>query len=235
MIIAMWSGPRNLSTAMMRSFGARPDCAVLDEPFFAPYLAVTGKAHPGRAETLQSNETDPKKVAAICAAPVPQPYCFQKHMPHHMLPDFPMDWAQDAKHFFLIRHPQRVIASYAKGRTAFELEDLGFAPQRRLWERLGRPPVIQSETILEQPEAALRRLCAALDIPFEAAMLSWAAGPRPEDGPWGPYWYKSVWQSTGFSTVPHSLPQISSDYDGLLAQCLPDYEALSEHALTIGV
>lgn len=235
MIIAMWSGPRNLSTAMMRSFGARPDCAVLDEPFFAPYLAATGKAHPGREETLRACETDPQKVAALCTAAVPQPFFFQKHMPHHMLEGFPLGWAQDVKHFFLIRHPQRVIASYAKGRAAFELEDLGFAPQRRLWEQLGRPPVIHSETILSEPGAALRALCKAIDITFDPVMLSWDAGPRPEDGPWAPYWYESVWQSTGFSGAPGSLPPIAPEYDRLLQQCLPDYAALSDNALLIGV
>jgi len=118
-IIAMWSGPRNLSTAMMRSFGARSDCAVIDEPFFAPFLAISGKAHPGRDETLTAHETDPDKVAALCRTPHETEYVFQKHMPHHMLDGFPMGWANGAKHFFLIRHPRRVIASYAKGRAKY--------------------------------------------------------------------------------------------------------------------
>ena len=233
MIIAMWSGPRNLSTAMMRSFGARPDCAVIDEPFFAPFLNVTGKAHPGRDETLAAHETDPDKVAALCLAQTSQAYSFQKHMPHHMLPEFPMGWAAQAKHFFLLRHPQRVIASYAKGRAEFDLDDLGFAPQRQLWEQLDRPPVIHSETILAGPEAALRALCAAIDIPFDPAMLSWPEGPRDEDGAWAPWWYYSVYRSTGFGPPPQSMPPIAAKYQPLLDACLPDYEALAAGAIKV--
>ena len=233
MMICMWSGPRNLSTAMMRSFGARPDCAVWDEPFFAPFLLATGKAHPGRAETLAAHETDPHKVAARCKTPQAEPYLFQKHMPHHMLPDFPMDWSKKAAHFFLIRHPQRVIASYAKSRSQFDLADLGFAPQRQLWEQLGRPPVIHSETILQNPQSALAALCAAINIPFDPAMLSWPAGPRPEDGAWAPWWYKSVWASTGFGSPPSEMPDIAPEYLPLLSAALPDYEALSAAAIQV--
>ena len=233
MIIAMWSGPRNLSTAMMRSFGARADCAVMDEPFFAPYLKVSGKAHPGREETLAAHETHPEKVAALCLMETSEAYSFQKHMPHHMLPGFPMDWAREAKHFFLLRHPQRVIASYAKGRAEFELEDLGFAPQRQLWEQLGRPPVIHSEIILQDPEGALRQLCTAIDLPFDVGMLSWPEGPRDEDGAWAPWWYDSVHRSTGFGPAPSGMPSISIEHQKLLAACLPDYEALAASAIKV--
>jgi hypothetical protein len=237
-IIAMWSGPRNLSTAMMRSFGARPDCAVMDEPFFAPFLSVTGKAHPGREETLATHETDPLKVAASCARPQNEKdYVFQKHMPHHMFDGFPMDWAKSAKHFFLLREPIRVIASYVKGRAEFETEDLGFAPQKRLFEKLtddtgARPPVIHSEDILRDPKAALRVLCAALDMPFHKSMLSWSAGPRAEDGAWAPYWYASVERSTGFGPPPTSRPELPRDLKPVLKDCERDYEALSQYALT---
>ncbi len=233
MIIAMWSGPRNLSTAMMRSFGARADCAVMDEPFFAPYLKVSGKDHPGREATLAEHETNPEAVAALCAASVPQRYFFQKHMPHHMLSEFPMRWANEAKSFFLIRHPQRVIASYAKGRAVFDLDDLGFSPQRHLWETLGRPAIIHSETILRHPEAALRGLCTALDIPFDAAMLSWAAGPRDEDGAWAPWWYTNVQASTGFGPPPEKMPDIAPTYTAMLEACLADYDVMSRESLKV--
>lgn len=233
MIIAMWSGPRNLSTAMMRSFGARADCAVLDEPFFAPFLDVTGKAHPGRDETLARHETNPKKVAELCQAPVSPAYHFQKHMPHHMLDDFPMDWAKGAKHFFLLRHPQRVISSYAKGRADFDLDDLGFALQRALWEVLERPPVIHSETILQASEAALRSLCNAIDIPFDPSMLDWPAGPRAEDGAWAPWWYASVERSTGFGPAPKHMPDLAPEYSDLYTACLADYDVMAAHALRV--
>ena len=229
----MWSGPRNLSTAMMRSFGARADCSVMDEPFFAPYLAVTGKAHPGRQETLQQHENDPDKVAKMCLMSPPTKYSFQKHMPQHMLKGFPMNWAKEAKHFFLIREPARVIASYARGRAQFELDDLGFAPQRKLWEQLGRPPVIDSTDILRDPKTMLRALCRAIDIPFDEAMLSWEAGPRTEDGAWAPYWYHSVQSSTGFGAAPETLPHLDKDYNHYLEQVLPEFEVLYENRLRL--
>ena len=233
MIICMWSGPRNLSTAMMRSFGAREDCAVTDEPFFAPFLNATGKAHPGRDETLAAHETDPNVVAVNCTVPTPARFHFQKHMPHHMLNDFPMAWTEQAAHFFLLRHPQRVIASYARGRAEFDLDDLGFAAQHRLWRQLDQPPVIHSESILRDPETALRALCAAIQIPFDLAMLSWEAGPKAEDGAWAPWWYDSVWRSTGFGPPPGEMPDIAPRYLPLLNACLPDYEALAAQVIRV--
>jgi len=239
-VICMWSGPRNLSTAMMRSFGARADTEVMDEPFFAPFLAISGKAHPGRAETLARHETHPASVAAMCSA-APSPgvlYSFQKHMPHHMLEGFPLDWAKEARHFFLLRHPQRVIASYVKGRARFDLDDLGFAPQLRLYGMLSdlvgsAPPVINSEDILHAPEAALIALCAALEMEFDPAMLSWDPGPRPEDGAWAPYWYHSVENSTGFGPPPGALPQLTAENLAILKECLADYERLHDRAIQV--
>ncbi len=237
-MICMWSGPRNLSTAMMRSFGSRADCAVMDEPFFAPFLAVSGKAHPGRDETLKTHETDPNIVAKMCTAepPAGQSYVFQKHMPHHMLEGFPMDWAKDARHFFLIREPARVIASYVKGREAFERDDLGFAPQRRLYDELtdmtGQPiPVVDSLDILKDPESVLSQLCGALSIPFDPAMLSWEPGARPEDGAWSPYWYHSVEKSTGFGAPPTGQVDVPSEFDTVLAACQADYGVLHDRRI----
>lgn len=237
-IIAMWSGPRNLSTAMMRSFGARADCSVVDEPFFAPFLKASGKAHPGREETLAAHECDPVKVAKLCAAPTDTAYCFQKHMPHHMLDGFPMDWAAQgsdnaAKHFFLIREPARVIASYAKGRDIFDLDDLGYAPQRRLWEQFGRPPVIDSMDILRWPKTMLSQLCHTIDIPFDEAMLSWEKGLRAADGAWAPYWYKSVENSTGFTAPPETEPVVLPQYQDMLKACEADYREMEARKLTL--
>lgn len=239
-VICMWSGPRNLSTAMMRSFGSRSDCAVLDEPFFAPFLAVSGKAHPGRTETLAEHETDPERVAQCCIQSPPggEPLFFQKHMPHHMLSGFPMDWARQARHFFLIRDPARVIASYAKGRAAFEPDDLGFAPQRRIYDQLtamtGQDiPVVDSLDILTDPRSVLCQLCEALEIAFDPAMLSWDAGSRPEDGAWAPYWYKSVENSTGFGDPPSGEVQLSGENAGFEAACRPDYGALHRRRIRV--
>lgn len=232
-IIAMWSGPRNLSTAMMRSFGAREDCSVIDEPFFAPFLKASGKRHPGREQTLARHECDPIKAAQMCRAKPETRYSFQKHMPHHMLEGFPMEWAKDAKHFFLIREPARVIASYAKERGAFDLEDLGFAPQCRLWEQLGRPPVIDSMDILRWPRTMLSQLCHAIDIPFDRAMLSWEKGPRETDGAWAPYWYKSVENSTGFREPPETELIVPAKYQDMLKACEEDYFAMEARKLTL--
>lgn len=238
-IIAMWSGPRNLSTAMMRSFRARSDCAVIDEPFFAPYLLETGKDHPGRAKSLERHETDPVKVANLCQFPeTDKAYSFQKHMPHHMLESFPMEWAYRTKHFFLIRDPARVIASYAKGRQAFRLEDLGFSSQKNLFDQVSeqtgeRPPVIDSLDILRSPRRALTALCEALSIPFEEAMLSWDKGPRPEDGAWAPYWYKSVQNSTSFTAPNLSPVELNQEHQNLLTACRDDFDYLARYKLKV--
>lgn len=240
MAICMWSGPRNLSTAMMRSFGSRDDCAVWDEPFFAPFLKVSGKAHPGREETLARHETDPDMVAAGCAAEAPggQAFYFQKHMPHHMLDGFPLEWAKDAKHFFLIRDPRRVIASYIKGRGAFTIEDLGYRPQVRLMDRIAEltgsiPPIVDCDDILRAPEAVLTVLCERLGMPFDAQMLKWDAGPRDTDGAWAPYWYGSVERSTGFTDPPSAFPDVPEEHAEVLAECQVDYDKM--HRLRLQV
>ncbi|MGB0908629.1 MAG: HAD family hydrolase [Maricaulaceae bacterium] len=231
----MWSGPRNLSTAMMRSFGARADTAVWDEPFFAPFLAASGKDHPGREETLAAHDRDPQSVARDCALPPPngERYFFQKHMPHHMLEGFPMDWAKTAKHFFLIRDPRRVIASYIKGRAEFDLDDLGYRLLREFHETLTEmtgtaPPILDCTDILTDPEKRLTSLCGALAIPFDKAMLKWEKGSRPTDGAWAPYWYASVQDSTGFAPPPKTVPELHSDYMKVLNLCQADYAALYE-------
>ena len=239
-LICMWSGPRNLSTAMMRSFGSRADCDVWDEPFFAPFLSVSGKDHPGREETLAAHDSDPQQVAKNCTAPAPNgaEYYFQKHMPHHMLKDFPLEWAAGGTHFFLIRHPARVICSYAKGRTRFDLDDLGYGPQRRLFDRLKAmtgtpPPIVECDDILRAPDKILPILCAALKMPWDEAMLSWPAGPRSTDGAWAPYWYASVERSTGFSAPPKALPDVADEYRAIYKAAMADYEVLSQNRLTV--
>lgn len=231
-ILCLWSGPRNISTAMMRSFGARTDTVCWDEPFFAPFLHQTGLAHPGRDETLAACETDVERVIERILAPTETLFHFQKHMAHHMIPAFPMEWAAQAHHVLMIRHPARVIASYARGRPDFTVEDLGFAQLRRLHSTLSeltgaQPMVMNSGTVLESPESALRRLCEiGFSIPFDPAMLSWEAGAKPEDGPWAPYWYASVNASTGFAPPPGDLPPVKPDYQAIYDACLGDYEYL---------
>ncbi|MEM7728724.1 MAG: HAD family hydrolase [Pseudomonadota bacterium] len=235
--LCLWSGPRNISTAMMRSFGARSDTVCWDEPFFAAYLARTGLDHPGRAETLAACETDADAVAERLLAPVGVPYHFQKHMAHHMVDGMPEGWMAGARHVLLIRHPARVIASYAKGRPDFTADDLGFAALLRLRTRLdsltgAAPLVVDSDDILADPATALRRICeTGFGIPFDPAMLLWEAGSRSEDGPWAPWWYASVRASTGFAPPgDRHLPSVADPYAGIYRKSLAAYRALSDKA-----
>ena len=236
--IAMWSGPRNLSTALMRSFGNRRDCAVIDEPFYAAYLAISGAAHPMRDAVLAHHEADWRKVAAALAGPAPggKPLFYQKHMTHHMLPGIGRDWMRACRHAFLIRHPARVLASYAAKREAVGLADTGFVQQAELFDEAAgltgkAPPVVDADVLLADPARLLASLCAALGVPFNEEMLTWPAGRRDTDGVWGAHWYDAVNQSTGFGP-PAPMPRLD---DPLLAtiveQALPLYSKLARFAM----
>lgn len=229
MRIAMWSGPRNLSTAMMYSFGARADFAVMDEPFYAAYLEATGVDHPMRAEILAAHETDPAKVASACCGEG-APHLYMKHMPHHMVAGFPMDWAQDCVNIHLIRHPARVIASYAVKREDLTLEDIGYAQQAGVFDVLGGL-VIDSADIRADPEGMLRKLCDVIDLPFDLAMLHWPAGPRAEDGVWARHWYGAVHQSMGFAAAEGALPKLDSAQQMLCDRAMVHYDRLQVHKL----
>jgi len=238
MKIAMWSGPRNLSTAMMYSFAARGDCAVSDEPFYAAYLAATGIDHPMRAEAIASQPTDPATVAAECLGPNPdgQPHWYQKHMTLHMIPGFDRGFLRGLTNVFLIRHPAHVIASYARKREAPSLADIGFLQQAELFDQVAgmtgsAPPVIAAEAIRANPQRALSRLCEVLGLPFTDRMLSWPAGPKPYDGVWAPHWYNAVHRSTGFEDPESALPALSEADQRLADQALPSYYRLAAHAL----
>ena len=239
--IAMWSGPRNISTAMMRSFGARPDTAVIDEPFYAAYLAETGLDHPMREEVLASQPCDCRDVVAQVLGPVPESKAvwYQKHMTHHMLPHFGTEWLASVRNAFLIRDPAAVLASYVQKRETVELADIGIVRQRELFEReaqrLGAaPPVVDSNAVLANPAQALARLCAALGIAFTEAMLSWPAGRRESDGVWAPAWYSAVEQSTCFAPPPASADPASRLPDSLrriAEEARPHYEAMRAHCI----
>jgi len=235
--IAMWSGPRNISTAMMRSFENRPDCAVVDEPFYAAYLAATGLDHPMRDEVLASQPTDWREVARALVEDAPAPVFYQKHMTHHMAPGFGLDWMAACRNAFLIRDPAAVLASYVRTRAEVTLDDIGVVRQHELFDReadrLGSaPPVIEGADVLADPRGALGRLCAALDIPFREEMLSWPAGRRPSDGVWAPAWYDAVERSTGF-TAPEraAAPPLTGELRRIAERAAPHYEALARHRL----
>lgn len=238
MKIAMWSGPRNLSTALMYAFASRQDCAVWDEPFYAAYLAATGLDHPMRDTVIVAGFPDAEKVAGRCIGPNPdgKPLWYQKHMTMHMIPSFDRSFLASLTNAFLIRHPARVVDSYARKREAPTLADLGFLQQASLFDQVAdltgtAPPVVSAEAIRQDPRGTLDRLCQALRIPFTDAMLSWPPGPKAHDGVWAPHWYNAVHLSTGFGDPEGPLPDLSADGQRLVDQALPAYVRLAALAI----
>ncbi len=236
--IAMWSGPRNLSTAMMYAFAARGDCAVWDEPFYAAFLRESGIVHPMNAEVIAAGLPDPSHVAKACLGPIPadQRLFYQKHMTLHMIPQFDRGFMRGLTNVFLIRHPARVVASYAKKREAPTLMDIGFVQQAELFDLVAdwfgaAPLVIDSADIRANPQKALTALCGALGIPFTEKMLHWPVGPKAFDGVWAPHWYNAVHASTGFEDPEGALPVLSAEFAALADQAMPFYERLLPHRI----
>jgi Sulfotransferase domain len=224
----MWSGPRTVSTALMRSFGNRPDTVVVDEPLYAFYLARTGISHPARDEILSSMPNGWREVIdQLTTEPLPagKSVFYGKHMTHHLLPEVDRAALAPLRHAHLIRDPGELLASYAKVRSEPTLEDLGIRQQAEVFDAYPGP-VLDSRDLLENPEGMLRALCDALSIPFSAAMLSWPPGPRDTDGVWGPYWYESVWASTGFGPYRAPAGPLPDRLAGLAQRCRPYYEHL---------
>ncbi len=234
--IAMWSGPRNISTAMMRAFENRPDCTVVDEPFYAAYLAQTGLDHPMREDVLAAQPQDWRDVVAGLDS-LSGPVVYEKHMTHHMLPNFGRDWTARRANAFLIRDPAEVLVSYTVKRAEVTLEDIGVVQQRDLFDReadrLGHaPPVVRGADVLAYPRGMLSAICAALGIPFDAAMLRWPAGPRDSDGVWAPAWYDAVERSTGFEAPRETATPVLDDELRRIADAArPHYEVLLQHRL----
>ena len=230
----MWSGPRTLSTALMRSFENRPDTVVVDEPLYGYYLARSGVDHPGKDEIVASMPTDWQTVLTqLSQAPLPAgaSVYYQKHMTHHLLAEIDRAALAGLSHAFLIRDPRQLLASYARVRSKPVLADLGLAQQVEIFRAFGGP-VIDSADILRAPRAALEVLCDALGVAFDPAMLSWPTGPRPSDGVWARYWYDSVWNSTGFG--PYREPAddgLPEELEPLAAQCQPFYDELAARRL----
>jgi hypothetical protein len=230
----MWSGPRTVSTALMRSFENRPDTVVIDEPLYGYYLARTDVDHPGRDEVIASMPADWQTVlAGLATAPLPAGAAvfYQKHMTHHLLPEIDREALTGLTHAFLIRDPVRLLASYAKVRSRPVLADLGLEQQVEIFRAFGGP-VIDSADVLRAPRPALEALCDALGIGFDPAMLSWPPGPRPTDGVWAPYWYDSVWSSTGFGPYKEvAHVELAPDLEPLAEQCQEFYSELAAHRL----
>jgi hypothetical protein len=236
--VAMWSGPRNISTAMMRAWENRGDCAVSDEPLYAAYLAATGLDHPARDEVIAAGETDPDRVIAALLGPAPgaRPVWYQKHMTHHLLPGMAREWIHALTNVLLIRDPGEVVASYLKSRATVAPDDIGLLQQARLFDELAdragvAPPVIDAADFLQAPEAHLRALCAWLGIEFTGRMLAWPAGPRDSDGIWAPHWYAAVWRSTGFEPWQAREADLAGEAARVADACRPAYERLRAQRL----
>ena len=228
--LAMWSGPRNISTALMRGFANRPGTLVVDEPLYAYYLAATGLDHPARAEILASQPNRWQDVAAALTGPVPDGIAlhYQKHMAHHLLPEVGREWLGKLRHAYLIRDPARVVASYARVRGAPTLADLGYAQQVEIFRAHGGP-VVDAADVLRDPAGVLDRLCAALGIPFDPAMLHWPPGRRDTDGVWAPHWYAAVERSTGFAPPDTSPVEVPAGLRPLVDAARPYYDELAAH------
>lgn len=234
----MWSGPRNISTAMMRSWGSRPDTLVTDEPLYAHYLAHTGRDHPGRDEVIAAYENDPRKVVAWLTGPVPEgrPVWFQKHMTLHLTDAVPRGWLAQVRNAFLVRHPREVLLSYRKVVHDPSPRDLGFPQQTALYEHVrdvvGQdPPVVDAHDVLADPRGTLAALCAALGLPFDERMLRWEPGRRATDGVWAPHWYAAVERSTGFEP-PHATDEaVPRELAAVYEECLAHYERM--HAVRL--
>ena len=232
--LAVWSGPRNLSTALMRSWESRPDTVVIDEPLYAHYLKATGLDHPGRDEVIDAGQTDWREVVAALLGPVPDGarVFYQKHMAHHLLPGIERGWVGGLTNVLLIRDPREVVASYMRSRGDVTAEDLGLAQQARLYDELVAagppPPVIDARDFLLHPESHLRAMCRHVGLDFDARMLAWPSGRRDSDGVWSRYWYEAVWESTGFADYRPRHPQLHGPAAAVAEECLPLYERLYE-------
>jgi len=238
--LAMWSGPRNVSTALMRSWGNREDTVVVDEPFYAHYLKVTGLDHPGREEVIAHHESDWRRVVDSLLAPLPDGVSifYQKQMSHHLLPQMGREWLGAVTHAFLIREPRPMLASLDDKLGDFDLAATGLPQQVEIFDHVVRttgriPPVVDSADLLAAPGPMLRALCAALEVPFTSRMLAWPPGRRSSDGIWAKYWYDRVERSTGFEAPPATdvLRGLPPRLEALDAQCQPLYQRLHAHRL----
>lgn len=236
--IAMWSGPRNISTAMMRAWGNRRDTFVIDEPLYAYYLRATGRKHPGADEVIAAGEIDWRKVVALLTGPIPnsRQIFFQKQMTHHLLPEVDREWLGGVTNCFLIRDPIEVIASYVKKREDPALEDLGFTQQAEIFDFVSAhtnslPPIVDAKDVLQNPERMLRLLCDAVGVEFSRSMLSWPPGLRETDGVWARHWYVEVANTTSFQPYRAGDYQVPERLRQTYERCRECYQRLYEHRL----
>ena len=233
--IAMWSGPRNISTTMMRSFENRGDTSVVDEPSYAHYLSHTGLVHPMQDTILAAQSSDWRTVMKELTCASPAEIFFQKHMTHHITEEMNLDWLTELDHFFLIRDPRHIVASYTNKMDTVTAKAIGIEQQVFLFDTVTRltgkkPAVVDAAHILANPEALLKNLCRNLNIPFENNMLSWPSGSRDSDGVWAPHWYDAVSTSTGFRPPRNRKITLTPEQTAIVAETQPFYDYLLSQA-----
>jgi len=235
--IAMWSGPRNISTAMMRSWENRSDCEVIDEPFYAYYLKNTQSPHPYFEEILASQSSSYDEVTKQLTDIQTAQIQYQKHMTHHMLEGVVLRWTQHLQHCFLIRDPHEIVNSYTNSRGKCTVEDIGIIRQAQLYKKIsaitGKDiPVMDSNAVLSNPHLMITKMCEALSIEFEPNMLSWPQGSRKSDGVWAKHWYHSVEASNGFAKVAAKPFELTKSQLEVVEQVMPYYKQLKEHTIS---
>jgi len=235
--ISLWSGPRNVSTALMYSFAQRADTEAYDEPLYAHYLTheTDRPSHPGESEIIGAQENDGRKVIEeLFLAPSKSPVRFFKNMAHHLV-GLEWDFLGPLSNVLLTRHPKEMLMSYKNTIPEFKISDTGYPKLKRLCDtivEMGQEPiVIDSRILLQSPKRTLEKLCHKLGIPFYESMLSWPKGPKKEDGVWGPHWYHNVHLSAGFAPYRPKTERFPNELQKLLETCLPLYEALSPWVL----
>lgn len=237
--IAMWSGPRNISTAMMRSWGNRPDAIVCDEPLYSHYLTATGLPHPGAEETIEHHEADWRTVVDWLTGPLPdgKTVCYQKHMAHHLLPNIELDWLDSLTNCFLIREPREMLTSLLEFIPEPRVEDTGLPQQAKIFELIrdrtdGTPPVLDSKDVLENPRGVLASLCETVGLAFREEMLQWPPGFRDTDGVWAKHWYAKVEHTTSFAPYRPKSDPVPASLRGVLDDCNELYQQLYSHRIT---
>ena len=229
----MWSGPRNISTALMRSWGSRSDTFVIDEPYYAHYLSQNDLDHPGRDEVIQEGELDSEKVSQGLVNDTKDSCSiyYQKHITHHLLDSIDREWMKSVINCFLIRDPKDMIISYSKVHPNLNMHLLGLEEQNEIFEYVKNitgeiPPIVDAKDVLLNPRNILSKLCGNIGITFSEEMLSWSRGPRDTDGNWGKYWYKNVMNSTGFNEYKSKKEDVPKEYEQLYQKCYILYKKL---------
>jgi len=232
----LWCGPRNVSTALMYSFRQRPDTRVVDEPLYAHYLTHSDAVHPGTTDIIGSMASDIERVLAnVVLAPSDRPVVVFKQMAHHLVPSVPLDFLDECTNVLVIRDPVEVLTTIVRQLPQPTMRDIGIARQVELYDDLrGRgqdPAVIDARFLLEDPAGVLQQLCRHVGLEWDDRMLSWPAGPKPEDGVWASHWYQNAHASTGFAPYSPKSEPIPEPVRTLAAEAAELYAELAHRAL----